>query len=223
MARIVRPNKLTKPSLNAQPRVLASSTSAVAAFRMIPTRGMKQPYLNRYSHRAIAREWMPGANGAVFFKDPIPAPPENHVQPWHLTSGGIVAPTTGNVETVLIQVTVPSNTRMRLVAHNQFLEDGAGQVVEDDLIWMLRVGGVDILNPFMNPRPGVSASAQTGRIIRANNVVVPFGNNPVDLPVLAPGTVIQYVVRSRGTAPVPPPSNKVAATLIGVMWGDKGV
>lgn len=172
----------------------------------------RNSFMNRGPLRAIAIEWQPGPGaGWVLKKANVPPPPQNNIQPWMLPSGGFLAPQGANQEVVLLDVEVPTNVRMRLKAHVQFLETGSTN--EDFYIWILRIGGMDILNPFVS-------DAKTGRIVRSNGQVVDFGRQIEDLPILSPGTRIQYVVR--GVGALAANTDTIACSLIGTMWGDKG-
>ncbi len=217
--------------LTRQPDNLGFSMNQVLAHRRRPfIANWRSRTNNRGQSRCVAPEMEPGPGaGRVFRLIPITKAPQNHVVPWQLTSGNAVnittAPIAANTEVVLIDTVVPDGFTAVFNAHNQYLEDGAGVAAEEGLIWRLRIGGKDILNPFpslnLTANPNNPGYLKTGRLIRSNNVPpIPFGPTRDDLPSAPAGTRIQYAVMS--TANPDQGANAIAATIYMTLWGDKG-
>lgn len=172
-----------------------------------PGTSLRQGFLNRGSLRAIAKEYIPGPNGAVFKEANTPAPPENNAQLWALT-GHSTVPTDPAVPVVLVDDKVPYGYRLRLTS---FLTQLAPAVTYDDnYIWRLTVGGFDLWNPF-------SPVLRTGRP-NSSNAPALISPQLEDLPVFGPGTPIKVTISARYPLAA---TDQAKVVLFGTLWGDK--
>ena len=203
--RAIRQNILTKQYF--QPRYLGQGPDVRRGF---PARGIKSQPQARGVNRAIAPEFRPAWAGWIF-RQAKSAAPALGAQSWQITSDEKFAPQITGEEVTLLSFTVPAWAKMRLTAHVQFLEEGSSN--ENKLSWLLRIGGMDVLNPFQS-----GDTYSLGRILRSNGNIIPFAIEDKDTLVFGPSTVIEYVVRGVG---IIDNTDHIAASLIGTLWGDK--
>lgn len=189
------------------PKHLSGTSVRTAVPHSVPASQLRFPWTQRGQLRAIAPEHVPGPQGWVLKDEPVPAPPENNIVPWALTGQGMV-PQAVNTPVVLIEDRVPSGFRLRMTYY--ILTLGPSVLLEDNLIWRIQAGDVDLLNPF-------SAVTRTGRPNRSN-LPTPFSPSIQDLPVFGPGTPLKVSVSC--VNPIAS-ADVIGASIFGSLWGDK--
>lgn len=194
-----------------------------------PGYGWRQGNMNRGSRPPVATEYRLGP-GAGWAHKPAgtPAPPQTNSIPWMARGSNLLPANPGWSATgaiTLFDVTVPTGYVLRLTQY--FLGLAPSALWEDNLIWKLRVGSIDLFNPFNSRGPsrdiyGFSGpnTFWTGRPVR-ENVVVPFSMIKDDLITVQPGERITLTVELVDSWPGGKPSDVISGALFGSLWGNK--